>query len=84
MFSHFIWQAKHAKPFVVTTESRAFDSVPVFHEAKTDHLKGLIGMRLQRWIGEKKTLPTSTEILASLSQLHGGSMLRNKAGSQQG
>lgn len=78
MFSHFIWQAKHAKELVVATESRALDSVPVFHEAKTDHLKALTGLRLRRWISEQETQSNSMEILESLSELHGGSSLRSR------
>lgn len=78
MFSHFIWQAKHGKQLVVANESYALDSVPVFHEAKTDHLKSLTGLRLQRWIGEQKQQPTAIDIIASLSLLHGGGIVRNK------
>lgn len=78
MFSHFIWQAKHAKELVVANESWAFDSVPVFHEAKTDHLKPLTDIRLREWIDEQVIRPNSMKILESLSRLHGGSILRSK------
>jgi hypothetical protein len=76
MFSHFLWQAKHSRELVIAAESYALDSVPVFHEAKTEHLKDLTGVSLQRWIEGQKNRPTYTEILQSLSQLHGGSRLR--------
>ncbi|MEZ2873952.1 toll/interleukin-1 receptor domain-containing protein [Pseudomonas lundensis] len=77
MFSYFIWQAKHAKQLVVSNESYAMDSVPVFHEAKTDHLKSLTGLRLRRWIGQQKQQPTPMDILESLYQLHGGGTAQN-------
>lgn len=72
MFSHFIWQAKHAKELVVATESYAMDSVPVFHEAKTEHLKELTGLKLKRWIEGQPYQSDSQKILQSLSRLHGG------------
>ncbi|MFJ7007927.1 toll/interleukin-1 receptor domain-containing protein [Pseudomonas putida] len=78
MFSHFIWQAKNAKRMVVANESLTFDGVPVIHEAKTEHLKPLTGLKLQRWIGEQKIQSSSTEILESLSLLHRGSRLLSK------
>lgn len=73
MFSHFIWQAKHAKQLVMANESHdLLDSVPVFHEAKTEHLKDLTGLALSRWIDEQKMHSSYADTLESLSKLHSG------------
>ncbi|WP_052962704.1 toll/interleukin-1 receptor domain-containing protein [Pseudomonas fluorescens] len=71
MFSYLIWQAKQdSKQLVVANESYTLDSVPVVHEAYTEHLKDIKHSRLQQWINGCKDNGSSEDTYASLYRLH--------------
>lgn len=70
MFSYFIWQAKQNGRHLVIANESAMDSVPVVHEANTEHLKAISGPRLQRWINGRAAHSSTEEIKRSLHSLH--------------
>lgn len=73
MFSYLIWQAKQdGRQLVVANESYAMDSVPVVHEANTEHLKDITGQRLQHWINSCADQGAREDITRSLHRLHAG------------